>query len=340
MDKILKAYCAAATTLKLPADYIDTIKCLNITLGNRNYLLLRGITQLNNAASIYVTKNKYTMNAIFQDSGIPVPKNRVINTAAFHKYPLDKLIAEIQFPVVAKPLLNTNNGKDVLCNIKTIDGLNDYLARMFHKYYYMLIEEYQAGLKEYQVLLLNNRIINIIELTAPTITGDGKNTIEHLINLKYAPSSKEQTDSSIEVTEECINCLKEQGLTLETIVPKDGTITIQNALKHTINGRTYSIDKRINRKNAALIRQAAQITGLDLVGLDILCEDINKPFSHTSWFVLEANFAPDITLHESPDVGHGNPVSKKILKQLIYKHPLAYMIHRLKLTMKRGTENG
>jgi cyanophycin synthetase len=340
LNKILKAYYESALALKLPVTCIDAINCLNIFLGGRNYLLLRGITQLNNASSIFVSKNKRTINSIFQDSGIPVPKSKAIRKTSFQKNPLIKLIPEIKFPVVAKPALNTDNGRDVLCNIKNIEDLADYLERMFKKHTYMLIEEYQTGLKEYQILLLNNRIINIIEFTAPTITGDGQNTIEQLIALKYRPLNKEDSESLSGLNDDCINCLKDQGLSLKHVLNKDEIIKIQNAVNRPLGGRTHAVDKHILRKNSMLIRQAAKITGLNLVGLDIMCEDINQSFSHSKWQVLEANFAPDITLHESPNEGNPIKVSTKILKQLIYQHPFAYLAHRLKLILGRETNNG
>lgn len=338
LNKILKTYYESALALKLPVTYIAAIKCLNIFIGGRNYLLLRGITQLNNASSIYITKNKRTINSIFQECGIPVPNGKAIHRTSFQNHTLIELIPGIKFPVVAKPMLNTNNGKDVLCNIKNIEDLVSYLEQMFKKYPYMLIEEYQTGLKEYQVLLLNNRIVNIIEFTSPTIKGDGQNSINVLINLKHKQLKKEDNESPI--NQDCINCLKGQGLTLNSIPQKNEIINIQNAINPSLGGRTYYVNKRINRKNSILIRQAAKITGLDLVGLDIMCEDINKSFSRSKWLVLEANFAPDITYHESPDEGRAVKVTTKILKQLIYQHPFAYLVHRLMLILKRETKNG
>ncbi|WP_298626827.1 hypothetical protein [uncultured Legionella sp.] len=332
MNKILKTYYESALALKLPATYIDAIKCLNIVLAGKNYLLVRGITQLNNASSIYITKNKRTINSILQDSGIPVPNGKAIHRNNFKKYPLIELIPGIKFPVVAKPLLNTSNGKDVLCNIKDIEELSHYLEQMFRKYVHLLVEEYQTDLKEYQVLLLKNRIINIIEFTAPTITGDGQKTIEQLITPKLRQYNEKDSESPVGIKEDCIHCLKEQGLTLNSILNKGKTIKIQNAVNHALDKRTL-INKHINQENASLIRQAAKITGLDLVGLDIMCEDINHSFSHTKWVVLEANFAPDITHHESPDETNTAQIATKILKQLIYRHPFAYLVHRLKLIL-------
>lgn len=339
LNKILEAYYKGALALKLPVTYIEEIRSLNIQFNKTNYFLVRGITQLNNASSMYISNNKKLMKTLLHDAGIPVPNGVTIHRNTFPKFPLPKLIDGLKFPLVAKPAKNTNSGTDVLCNIKNHDELSLFLEKNFKTHPYMLVEEYHAGLKEYRVLVLKGRVIGVVQRFAPGLIGDGDSTIRQLVtsnnnliaNNAFTDSPVESPTSIIEINEDCINCLKDQGLTLDSIPKKGQAIKLRHVVNRAMGGHVCSIGKTINRENASFIEKTANITGLELVGIDVLCEDINKPFSKSKWMILETNFPPDITLHEAPDAGKAINVSKQILKQIIYRHPVAYLIHRLKL---------
>ncbi|CEG56642.1 hypothetical protein [Legionella fallonii] len=343
MNKTINAYYESALSLKLPIIYIDEVKGLNVHLGNKNYFLLRDITQMNNASSIFISNNKYFIRSLFQDENIPVPKGISLSRADFLKTSLTGLVQGMQFPLVAKPMLGSHKGEDVLCNIKEIEGLSNYLKFMFKKHKFMLIEEYHTGLKEYQVLLLNGRILSVVERRKPTVIGDGVNSMAQLIMLQYNMSKNHYSKLLGDNCEDYINCLKEQDITPDKILKKNQIAKIRNAITPTLMGYTHALGRRINKKNAFLIRKTAKITGLDLVSLEILCEDINKPFTKSNWFILGVNSPSDITIHESPKSGKAVNVSKKILKQIIYRHPVAYLLHRLKLiyfNLTRDSDNG
>ncbi|WP_172653448.1 hypothetical protein [Legionella fallonii] len=333
MNKILQAYYESALTLKLPVTYVNEINSLHICFGKENYYLLRGITHLNNASSIFIANNKHATKLLFEQEGISVPKAVTINKRKLQKYSLSNLIKKLRFPLVIKPMLNSHSGMDVVCNIKTYDDLSFQLEKALQTSSDILVEEYHEGLKEYRVLLLKNRIIGVVERFAPIIEGDGQLTIEQLMT---------QNEEFPQINDDCQNCLTDQGLSLDSIPHKGQVVRVRYAVNRALGGQVAFVNKKINRENAKYIRKAAQITGLDLVGLDLMCEHINHPFSKTKWFILEANFPPDITLHELPDDGKGIKIGKKVLIQLILRHPFAYLYHRLKNIMSptRGDSNG
>lgn len=111
---------------------------------------------------------------------------------------------------------------------------------------------------------------------------------------------------------------------------KNRIIAIVERVTQTVEEQVAFVEININKKNARYLRQAARVTGLELVALDIVCEHINHPFSTTKCFILGASFPPDITLYETPAMDKGIKISKKILLQLILRHPFAYLYHRLK----------
>lgn len=333
LNKILQAYYESALNLKLPVTYVNEISSLSISFGKGNYFLLQGNTHLNNASSIYIANNKQSTKLLLQHAGISVPKGVVITKKKLKKNSLSNLVSNLRFPVVIKPALHSRNDMDVLCNIKTYNELSHHLEKALQTTSDILVEEYHAGLREYRVLLLKNRIIGIVERFPPIIEGDGQRTIEQLLTAN---------EELAQINEDCKNCLADQDLTLDSIPHQGQVVRVHYAVSRDRGGQVAFIEKKISKENARYVRQAARVTGLELVGLDIICEHINHPFSQTKWFILEANFPPDITLHEAPDEGQGINISKKVLLQLILRHPFAYLYHRLKSvwSSKRGSTNG
>ncbi len=332
MNKNTNIYYETAKRLKLTATYLNSIKCLRIQLGKNSYYFMGAITPMNGIASIFMTRNKWSLLFLLRKEGFSVPNSIAINKQSNWHELLVQHVPSLSFPLVVKPTVGTHNGEGVVCNIKTLTELSDCLDKSFEKYAFLQIEEFHRELKEYRILLLKNRIIGIVERTAARIMGNGKHTINELINAyngRLAPNY-----SPIQVNADCLHCLEDQGLTLDNIEPDGKIIRLHYAVNKSLGGTSTSLRKKIHSENAHYLCQAATISGLDLVGLDVLCQDINLPFSQTRWIIIEANFAPDISMHEYPEMGKKVNVSRKILMQIILRHPLAYSHHRIHLFLK------
>lgn len=325
-------YLDIAKRLKLPLTYLDSIQCMRIALGKKKYYFFSSITFMNSSSSIYIAKNKRKLLQLLKKAGFPVPKNIAFAKLGDWHELLGEQIQNLDFPVVIKPMLDSHNSTGTVCNIKTGNELTDRLEKAFEKYNLMQVEEYIQGLKEYQVLLLKERIIGVVERIAARVVGDGVHSIKELINLHNEGLLEHY--GKIELNQEAQLCLANQNRNQDSVVPKGVTVRIHYSVNRALGGTVISLGKKILAENENYLRKAARLTGLDFVGFDLLCEDINLPFSETEWVILAANFGPDISIYEYPEEGKKTESSKRILMQLIYRHPLAYLIHRTKLFFK------
>lgn len=335
--KTLILYYENALALGLAVRYSPEIETVDIQLGKHNYYFIAAITPFNNVASSFLAKNKYSLNKTLERAGFPVPKAIAINKDAFMNHALSDLLQDLNFPLVVKPMQNTSHGRDVLCNIKDLNELSTYLTQCFEYYFAMQIEEFHGDLKEYRVLIFRNRVMGVVERFAAKIVGDGQHTITELIDLANEERARKcqervyMTHRPIMMDTEIENCLREQALSVQSVVPKGKTIQLCYTVNTWRGGDILSHGKRIHPLNAKLLCQVARQAGLNYVGLDVRCEDINLAFSKSKWLILEANFNPDITIHVVPSEGKAVNVTKKVLKHLIYRHPFAYLCHRLKV---------
>lgn len=332
MNPLLVPYYKTAMALHLPTKYLPEIDCMMIELGKKNYMFTLSISPFNNHASIYLAKNKQACQLILKEKGFPVPKSATIEQNEFETNELKNLIKGLKFPLVIKPTHGTYGGEGVQCNIQDIINLEHLLQFNLKRYQSMHVEEFYQGLREYRVLLFKNRILGIVERVPLRVIGDGASTIEQLFT--------QVNNTRIESLHLDENCLREQGLTLQSTPALNEAIRLVYPVNHAQGGSVHALSKKIPTVNKAYCEKIAKLLDLELVGLDIMCEDINKSFNKTPWLILEANFGPDLNLHESPETGTKTAVSKIILKTLIRRHPFSYIKHRLQNHLATGTVHG
>lgn len=68
----------------------------------------------------------------------------------------------------------------------------------------------------------------------------------------------------------------------------------------------------MHEANRELFLRAAKALGTDLVGFDLIAEDISKSYHEQNLVFLEANTLPYIDLHQFPSHGKPEQISKVI----------------------------
>ncbi|MBA2709942.1 MAG: UDP-N-acetylmuramyl peptide synthase [Tatlockia sp.] len=330
MDRNAELFYRGAKKLGLTVHVHSDLGFLEIIIGRNHYYFMRTLTPLNEGASVFVCKNKFRANQLLINAGYPLPKAVAFTKKEFLMLGLKELIKPLNFPLVAKPMENSGRGTDVLCNIKDLSTLKKQVKAIFEKFDYVQLEEFHKNIREYRVLVLKNKVIGVVERFAASVEGDGIHTIAELIaisNEKRAILAKNLTISPLIYDLEYQQCLEEQGLSLESIVSYGAKIKLCHTVNTGRGGDIISLGKKIHPSNALLLCAALKETGLTYGGFDIICEDINLPFSQSKWMIIEINHNPDLTIHEIPNQGIRVSVINKILGQLIRRHPLSYLLH-------------
>jgi cyanophycin synthetase len=67
---------------------------------------------------------------------------------------------------------------------------------------------------------------------------------------------------------------------------------------------------------AARAIAAAQTIGLEICGVDVLCESVHKPLEEQSGGIVEVNAAPGLRMHLSPSFGKGRNVGEAMVANL------------------------
>lgn len=333
MNRTLFLYLQAAKELKLPMQYRQEFEGLSVKLANKIYYFRHGYTPFNVGSCDNIALNKYSVNHLLGKEGLPVPQATAVSIQD-RKQNIWSL-PHVTYPIVAKPTAGTSCGLDVFCNIKNEQILIEYLNKTAEKYQFISLESFEGGLTSYRVLVFFNKVIAVTQRNPACVIGNGKNTIAELIDIENEKRTKITTVTldKIKVDQEYETKLQEMNLTLDYIPKNNKKIVLCYTCNSTRGGTMISLGKDICPENARLACKAAKVLSLNLVGFDIICEDIMRPIQKSRGFIIEANSNPDITIHESALSGIDIQVTKIFLKQLIKKHPFSYLLNYLKDTL-------
>lgn len=325
INRNAKCYYETALKFFLPVEVIPEIDGFRLNLGKQHYYFSGVGAPFNNSGSIAASRNKYSMNRILDRAGFPVPKATSLHISEYQQGMLEEKISKLSFPLVAKPLLG-KLGRDVLCNIQTIEQLKKYLDENLPYYEFVTIEEFHGNLNSYRVLIFNKRVIGVVQRYPAEVCGDGIHTLRELIDITNDKRlTISDTLSPITVDEECEIRLNELGLDLSYVPKKDESVILGYTSNASRGGTYCSLGNKICKENRRLLIRAANELNITLVGFDVQCTDINIPIETSQGIIIEANDGPSVRIHEYPMAGYPVKVTRKIIRSYIYRHPLLYL---------------
>jgi cyanophycin synthetase len=148
-------------------------------------------------------------------------------------------------------------------------------------------------------------LVGFLESRAPSITGDGRSTILKLIDEKNQHRSLDV--AHIELTPMHLAYIARRGYVPEDILPEGVVLPLTYSAGAGSGGSGQEYGDQIHPQLKAEIERAAHITGLPLVGFDLILEDPHKSPQEQRWGIIEANSLPWINLHHTPH--QGKPVN-------------------------------
>ena len=297
----------------------------DLKIGKYRYFFSNNDTPFNTSSSSSIAIDKYCTNQILAAANIPVPRSILFHSAALEREPLENIIADLRFPLAIKPA-DGYSEVGVLCNIKSIEELSFFLKKYGSLYPSMIIEEFYRGLQSYRVLVFNRQIIGVVLCRPATVLGDGKHTIQELVEVANV-RQKEVNDhlGPIVLDEECEFRLKELGID-QKYIPASGESIILCYNSNPARGGTYeTLGVNICKENRKIMIKVAELLNLELVGIDLDCTDINTPISQSQGLIKAVNHRPSMLIHETPISGKSQGVTKTIMSSIIFRHPLAYL---------------
>ena len=226
----------------------------------------------------------------------------------------------IGYPVVVKPL-DGNHGRGVCLDLQDEADVREAypIAEEQSRRGTVIVESFVTG-KDYRCLIIDGRMVAIAERVPAHVVGDGRSTVEQLVELTNADPRRgvghEKVLTRIKVDAAAKEVLTGQGHTLES-VPESGEM-VKLALTGNMSTGGISIDRTFEAhpENVEIAEEAAQMVGLDIAGIDFICPDITEPVRETGGAICEVNAAPGFRMHTHPTIGEPQFISKPVVDML------------------------
>ena len=281
--------------------------------GSRQRRIWAAEVDSTSAVSESIAQDKDLTKTLLRAAGVPVPLGRPVNSVD----EAWEVAEEIGLPVVVKPQ-DGNQGKGVTVNITTRDHLA-LAFRVAQEIGQPMVEKFLPG-SDFRLLVVGNKLVAAARRDPPHVIGDGQHTVRQLVEQVNADPRRGDGHATsltkIRFDDIAVARLELQGLTPESVPAKGQRVILRNNANLSTGGTATDVTDDVHPEVAARAVAAAQMIGLDICGVDVVCENVIRPLEEQSGGIVEVNAAPGLRMHLSPSYGKGRAVGEAIIQHL------------------------
>ncbi len=298
----------------IPVIRLDSYNLVQLGTGKYQKRIRATLSPTTSYVAVDNMKDSFLSSLMLRNAGIPVADTLLAENLdevlAFHKK-TDK-------PLVLKTPINEKQRS-------VFPALNDKdsLKRAFEtcsKYSKKVLVQVQVAGETFRLLVINGKFEAACRLTKPEVIGNGEDTIEILIErLNQAQKRKEGDKSSltkIQPDEQTDELLAFYGYNLQTVPDQGVRIVLSQHSSPLLGALTEDVTGTVHPLNRFLAERAAQVSGLDVAGVNIICPDISRPIPFGQGVVLNVLAAPDFRMHINPWKGKPRKVARAFVDMI------------------------
>lgn len=260
-----------------------------------------------------IAQDKALTKSLLHAAGVPVPLGKPSKNLE-HAW---QIANEIGLPVVVKPQ-DGNQGKGVSVNITDRHAFDKAYATAL-RFGQVMVEKFLPG-HDYRLLVVGKKLVAASRREPPLVVGDGKHTVRQLVDLVNADPRRGDGHATsltkIRFDDIAIARLHEQDLQPESIPVKGRRVLLRNNANLSTGGTATDVTDDVHPEVARRAIEAAQMVGLDICGVDVVCESIMRPLEDQNGGIVEVNAAPGLRMHISPSYGKGRDVGKAVIEHM------------------------
>lgn len=263
-----------------------------------------------------LTSFKDRSKAFLDDFGFPSPKG----TLCTNDSEAMAFAAEFGYPLVTKPLAG-HKGQGVSTNILTPEelriGLEVAREASTNRRDPVIVEQHVTG-TDHRLLTISGKFTAALQRIPAYVDGDGQHSIEQLIDIENSRPERADTPRSalgkIKIDDDLVQFIKTAGHSLSEIPPAGQRITLRRVANISAGGVSINVTDRIHPRNIKMAEDVARFLDVHVLGIDLLAEDISKPWDESPCSIIEINAGPGVFMHLVPAKGESIDVPGKIME--------------------------
>lgn len=301
---------------------VDVTICDRLTLLMRKWdvqwLVHGSSTSLQSAIGYMIAKKKHLTKAILVDRKVPTADYVLLRTVQ----DLDKLDC-IDFPIVMKPT-HGKSGNHVVVGVASRDAAtriyNQFAPRIdLEEGIFLLAEELLSG-HEYRILCVGFTFIAAAYRYPAHVTGDGRSSIQDLVNAKNAQRGSDSLQPLNKLTIDCSvhDFLQAHGWTVSSVPALGEEVRLRQIANLSTGGEPWNVTSQVCDDNIALFEQIARDCDLNTIGIDVMCDSLAMPLRQQPQAgVIEINASPGLSTHHFPVRGEPINAAGKIMDMVL-----------------------
>ncbi|WP_036596505.1 cyanophycin synthetase [Ottowia thiooxydans] len=259
-----------------------------------------------------ISRDKDLTKELLAACGVPVPEGRTVESAA----EAWEAAESIGLPVVVKPT-DGNHARGVSLNLNTQQEVEEAFAAAEKEGSEVMVESFIPG-QEHRLLVVGGKVVAATRGEITRVSGDGRSTVAQLIESQVNSDPRRGPEEhlpldTVRVYENPVTQLElaRQGLKADSILPIGRSAVVERT-----GNMANDVTDRVHPDVAHQVALAARVVGLDIAGIDLVVEDIEKPLGPQGGAIVEVNAGPGLLMHLKPAVGRAQPVGEAIVKHL------------------------
>jgi len=292
----------------------DDANLFQLGWGSRQKRLQATITGATNSIAVGIASDKHLTKTLLAQAGVPVPRGEVVTTSVAAQ----RVARRLGCSVVVKPL-DANQGKGVTVDCATPDSVDRAFEHARRHGRRVIVEQYVRG-RDYRVLVTGGRIASASWRRPPGVTGDGHSTIRALVERENSNPARGDGHTNIltkiPLDALAVETLASQGYELDTVLTAGIGADLRGNANMSTGGTAEDVTDLLPEETRDICIRAARTIGLDIAGIDIICDDIALPLRDQHGGVIEVNAAPGIRMHQYPSRGAPRDAGDAIARAL------------------------
>ncbi len=305
------AIVAAAVARGIPYRRLTQGSLVQFGWGSKQKRIQAAETSHTSAIAEAIAQDKELTKQLLHAAGVAVPTGRPVDD----EDDAWKAALEIGLPVVVKPQ-DGNQGKGISVNLTTEEQVRHAYRVAVGFFDDIMVEKYLPG-HDWRLLVIGDKLIAAARRDPPLVVGDGTHTVRELVDIVNSDPRRSDGHATsltkIRFDEIALARLAEQGYTADSIPERGVRVVLRNNANLSTGGTATDVTDDVHPELAAAAVAAAQTVGLDIAGIDVVCDTMLKPLEEQGGGIVEVNAAPGLRMHLDPSFGKGRAVGEAIV---------------------------
>ncbi len=263
---------------------------------------------------VEIAGDKSLTKTLLGDNGVPVPKGSV----AQDEDDAVAIAGKLGWPIVVKPL-DASHGRGVLTNIRSESELRLAYKDALKFRDDVIVEQFLEG-HDFRFLVIAGRFICAAQRVPAFVIGDGKRTIDELVEEVNRDPRRgighEKILTKIEIDDLSLALLARRNLTPRSVPDKGETVYLKSTANLSTGGISRDVTDSVHPSNIHLMERIARIVGLDIAGIDVISPTVEKPIADVGGGIVEVNAAPGFRMHTDPTEGTPRDAAGAVIEML------------------------